>query len=104
MASEFLKFAIRGFKTGEALEAVVEQTMDSLMQQSAAPPQPDPAQEMQAQADQTKAQAEVIKAEAGVQKAGIDMQKANIEAQALPFKLLDSTGYSNAQDMTEGGL
>lgn len=104
MAAEFLKFAIRGFKTGEALEAIVEQTMDSLTQQSAQPSPPDPAAEMEMQAKQVDAQAKMAGAEASVMKSQNEVTKAQIEARALPFKLLDSTGYSNAQDMTEGGL
>lgn len=105
MAAEFLKFAIRGFKTGEALEAVVEQVMDSMLNQpQGQPSQPDPTEQLKAEAEGKRAEADVMVAQADVQKAGIDMQKANIEAQALPFKLVNPQQFDAAQNMTEGGL
>lgn len=104
MAGEFLKFAIRGFKTGEALEAIVEQTMDNLINQQAQPQGPSPQDMMQMEADKARTQADMAKAEAEVIKSGNEVAKAQIEAQALPFKISNPSQYDAAQNMTEGGL
>lgn len=97
MAGKMLTFAVRGFKVGEELETIIEQTMGQIAQaamQPPEPPAPDPTEEvkletekvkaqagqMKAQADMTKAQADVMKSEADVRKAAMDVEKTQIEA------------------------
>ena len=109
MAAEMLKFAVRGFKAGETLESVIEQTMDAISQQAMQPPEPpppDPAQEAKTQADMAKAQATVAKSQADTQKAGIELMKAEVEAATLPQRLAaeQENAALRASQMTEGGI
>lgn len=83
MAGELLKFGVRGFKTGEALESIIDQTMDQLSQaamQPPQPPEPDPTEVVKAEAEKVRAKADVITA-------NVDMQKAQVEAATMPMKL-----------------
>ena len=82
LAGEMLKFAVRGFKIGESLETVIEQTVDQITQaasQPPAPPQPDPNEQMKAEAEKTRAQADVQKAHLELVKTGVDTQGSIVQ-------------------------
>jgi hypothetical protein len=105
LAFEMLSFALRHFKTGRALEEIVEQTRLKLEQAGQQPKQPDPkvqveqakAQALQqkaqldAQAQQQKMEAEGQKNQIALQAAqdkhALEMQKMQGEIQALFAKL-----------------
>lgn len=86
LAGELLLFGTRAFRVGRSLEEVIEETVDKLDAQAAAPkppPQPSPEDQAKIQQAQIKAQAEAQKAQAGIQdtqvKAQADQQSAQID-------------------------
>ena len=48
LLGEMLMFGVRGFRTGRELEESFEQVLDTLKQQAAQPPKPDPQQQLEA--------------------------------------------------------
>lgn len=102
MFGEMLKFAVRGFKVGEALEASIEQTMAAVAQRLSAPQQAAPVDPNA----EIKAQAEGIKAQADVRMSEIELAKAEVEASTLPLRLQAdaATAARNASNMVEGGM
>ena len=97
MYKEMLLFAVRGFKAGEALEGVIEQSMDALEQaaaQKAQNPQPNPEQmkaEAQAQAMQQNMQMEQQHAQ---QSAQLEQQTAVNNARLAQEKAARSAQLS----------
>lgn len=77
LAAELMTFAVRAFRVGRSLEAIIEETADKFMAASGQPkppPQPSPDDLIKLKGIQAKVQAEIEKARIGVQAAQIDAQ------------------------------
>ena len=111
LASEMLKFGVRGFKAGETLESVIESTTEQIEQMAAQPrqPQPDPKMiEVQAkqQLEQARLQADVqakqqelaLRTEEMAAKLAIEREKLAAETQKRRDEMAAS-GKMNADDV-----
>ncbi len=86
VAGEFLLFMVRGFKTGQQLEAQIEEAVQSLKQAANQPPPPDP---------------EVVKAQGQQQ---LEQQKIQSQQQLEQFKLQAQNQSDQAKFQSQSQL
>lgn len=107
MYKEMLLFAVRGFKAGESLEGVIEQSMDALEQaaaQAAQNPAPNPEQakmEAEAQAMQQRMQMDQHEAQ---QSAVLEQQKAARSAELQQMTAQNDMRIAEVKAQAEAGL
>jgi hypothetical protein len=80
---EILKWTMQGFRGFATIEGVFDKGIDAMKAQQAQPqepPQPDPTEQLKAQAETTKAQADVMIANTDLQKAQVEGRNAQMEA------------------------